>query len=345
MCASPGPDFRFVNTTESRCRILSVAESSPGPRCSMLFLSFSRKLAVPLVVVAAFAAAFVLWPRTPVRPASSLLHTQGTPASVQTILNTSFACDDWNTKQRADNSTEPACTDDAHASCYLGHCVHAYAYPQCVGGNCDAILTAANNSTGRGGKGFRHYVGDGFDVNGGGIRIQLPNAPLIEFWFRWYERWETGFTWSGGEPQFEKDWYVDPLASGTAAHAIGKTSGGAVYGTTMFSPSSANLYGGGASDGFGTWADINGGSSKGDGKFHCFEMHFKTDTNGSNGLFQLWISNRLVTDQHGLNWAQHGSSDVETDNQNSPANGHVSYRDYDDIAISTMGRIGCTWGR
>jgi hypothetical protein len=80
-----------------------------------------------------------------------------------------------------------------------------------------------------------------------------------------------------------------------------------------------------------------------DGSWHCYEVHFKTNTTTSpyNGVYQFWFDGVLKANftnvdymKDTINWMLIGS------NQSSPANGGCRYLDFDDIAISNTGYIG-----
>jgi len=136
-------------------------------------------------------------------------------------------------------------------------------------------------------------------------------------------RYQLGFTWGGGgAPAYVKDHYWDNLIFGYQGGAWGlhTTQGGNL-------PSSLN------------WATSQGGNT-GDGLFHCYEYHAKQ--NGANGIAEIWIDNRPVlsrtADMGSGIWGEFllGNNDSGT---NDPSVDY--YTDYDDIAISTTGRIGC----
>jgi hypothetical protein len=79
------------------------------------------------------------------------------------------------------------------------------------------------------------------------------------------------------------------------------------------------------------------------GGWHCFEVHIKADTNGSNGVAELWIDNVQQFSKTNVNFGTPGGWSMIEFNSNcsNPANTGVNYYiDYDDIAISTTGRIG-----
>jgi len=202
----------------------------------------------------------------------------------------------------------------------------------------DRICTAANNPLG-GGKGFRHYRGNGStgqNKNGGGITLNLP-SPLSEFWFRMYMRYQQGFTWgpsSVANPGYTKElrnespngWVFG--IQGAASWGIQDTVAGAIISSK-------------------SWQSTMGGM-KGDGIFHCYEFHWQ---NGPNSHIEMWVDDVKVLDT-----IKNTSTDLTQNlllgsNQNavgdanglSVVNGGVPtdyFTDYDDIAISTAGRIG-----
>jgi hypothetical protein len=61
----------------------------------------------------------------------------------------------------------------------------------------EEITSAANNPSGGGGRGQRHYIGygagDGNFIMTGGMKISF-NTTQTKVWIRWYQRWESGFT-------------------------------------------------------------------------------------------------------------------------------------------------------
>ena len=60
----------------------------------------------------------------------------------------------------------------------------------------EQITSDANYPNGAGGKGQRHWKGDGIDnVTSGGLSLAFQ-TPQKELWIRWYMRYEEGFKWS-----------------------------------------------------------------------------------------------------------------------------------------------------
>jgi len=80
----------------------------------------------------------------------------------------------------------------------------------------------------------------------------------------------------------------------------------------------------------------------GDGKWHCYEIHIKMDTNGKDGVAQWWLDDRKVIERHDVRFGGHGGWQqiVIGSNRNSPANGRDMAIEFDDVAISRTGRIG-----
>lgn len=203
------------------------------------------------------------------------------------------------------------------------------------------LMLAANYPNGRGGLGFRHYRCDGVNCGGGGLGICWPGCSgeveRTELWMRFYMRYQSGFAWLGGVPSYTKDWYIN---SGSA-HGNATTFGfhGAGWGFAMNSGSPQNV------QDVPTWSTVMGGTT-GDGNWHCYEMHMKLQSSLGvpDGVFEAWVdgspgvSNTSIDNSStgGWSFAQIGG------NQSNVSNGGATvYTDFDDIAISAVGRIGC----
>lgn len=205
----------------------------------------------------------------------------------------------------------------------------------------DTIFAAANNASGGGGKGFRHWRGNGANGDndcGGGLRIEPPSA-LGEFWIRYYVRYQFGFT------------FCQPPAAGATAPGYVKefrnnSANGCVFG---FYGGAVGLHDTVAGDvsSSKTWQSLMGGMT-GDGLWHCIEYHWQ---NGNNSHIEIWVDDVQVLDTIINTSTDTTASIAWGDNQNAvgDANGVVVnnggtptdwYTDYDDIAISDSGRIG-----
>jgi hypothetical protein len=151
-------------------------------------------------------------------------------------------------------------------------------------------------------------------------------------WVRFYMRYSSGFAWSpSGQPLYTKDHYWNAGGANFFIFGIqGSNSWGlhSTNGSTNY-PSSRS------------WSTSQGGAV-GDGQWHCYEYHGKQ--NGASGTIELWIDGvrHLLTTTADLGstpWSYFalGSNQSTV----TGAGGSDYYTDYDDIAISTSGRIGC----
>jgi len=189
----------------------------------------------------------------------------------------------------------------------------------------DSVITAANYSGGRGGRGHRHYR-SGHNTMGGGLRIVL-SSPQTHIWFRYMIRYSSGFTFSGGSPTYTKDWYDD---SGNG-FIIGFQGG--QYGYHVISGSQnypSNI--GGAPQAWSDW--YPGGTS--DGSWKCVEG----EMNKSGGILRMWIDDVLTMDRSGTSISSASDFDYMVTNNHDLVTSSNSYTDYDDIAVSNIGRIG-----
>jgi len=184
-----------------------------------------------------------------------------------------------------------------------------------TGGQGDQI-TAAANRPGSPGNGFRHYRGSGGNSNGGGLKITLP-SPVTEIWVRYYMRYSSGFTWIGGLPRYTKELYWN--VGGNNILIFGHQGGGWGLNSrgVLNVPSSS------------WWLDTPAG------QWHLFEYH----VNQAEGVVELWINGTRVLSRGGLDlgnvpWNHFALGENQADVA------HGGYTDYDDIAVSTDGRIG-----
>jgi hypothetical protein len=200
-------------------------------------------------------------------------------------------------------------------------------------GRVDQITAAANNPVGAGGKGFRHWVGDGLNNGGGGIVVSWPGVP--EIWFRYYIRFQSGFRW--GSPIFMKTIYCNRNSPNTFYFGL---HGGVVGGHLQFDQANGGIVASNVS-----WSQMQGGSV-GDGNFHVLEVHAKMNTTGSSsdGIFEFWLDGTRIysnTAAHFSNTTGALFTDCAVgENHNNPQNGADTYVDFDDIAVSSTGYIG-----
>ncbi|MFZ3066075.1 MAG: fibronectin type III domain-containing protein, partial [Nitrospirota bacterium] len=111
-------------------------------------------------------------------------------AAVNLPWSTTYNCPEW---KQADGN--PNCDG-----------LTAYGGWVTTDGKEEQITSAANYPGGAGGRGQRHWLGDGSANNSGGTKIEFT-SPQSELWIRWYMRFQTGFTWS--DLQNFKILYID----------------------------------------------------------------------------------------------------------------------------------------
>jgi hypothetical protein len=237
--------------------------------------------------------------------------------TVPLVFQTTFACPDW---------IQGMGGGDANV-CSSGDGISGSGDWITSSGSRDQIIAAANNPSGGGGKGFRHWRGDGSNNNGGGLTITLP-APVTEMWVRFYMRFSLGFAWSGGAPSYTKDNYWGACGSGCVIFGIpGNHAWGVNYNGGVNYPSSR------------TWSQSQGGNT-GDGQWHLYEYHLKQ--NGAAATIEIWVDGVRYLN---LTNANLGSTPWRTfklgENQSTVTGCNPDcYTDYDDLAISTTGQIG-----
>ena len=202
-------------------------------------------------------------------------------------------------------------------------------------GQGEQITTAANYSNGGGVRGQRQWNCDGSSCGSGNTQLNFTTAQP-ELYIRWYMRYQLGYTWANVEPIFDKVFFIRD-ATGN------KNSIPEFHGTlnnwNMFSQVDSN-HDIPAPSG---WTFTQGGTT-GDGQFHCYEVHIKEDTNGSNGIGEFWFEGVLKGSITNINYGTApGWTEMEIgSNQGTVANGGVNFAvDFDDIAIRTTGPIGC----
>lgn len=196
-------------------------------------------------------------------------------------------------------------------------------------GTPEQITSSANYSGGGGGRGQRHWEGDGSNENSGGLAVEF-NSAQKNLWIRWYMRYQSGFSWD--YLNYDKILYIHTgvtnnaaiieFAYGNSFSIYAQDAGGHNYMDTG-------------------WEKIMGGS-RGDGKWHCYEIHLKMDTNGSNGVAELWVDGNKSGSKSNVNFGANSGWEwfLIGSNQATPNNGGCRYVDFDDIAVSNTGYIG-----
>jgi hypothetical protein len=209
---------------------------------------------------------------------------------------------------------------------------------QLCGGERSRINASGNYSGGGGGKGYRLYLCTGQFSNTDSLKLEMTSA-VPELWFRWYARYASGISWNPFSAHklmydFNAKWII------SLYDTVSLLSQG--YGSKWHMAQHDTCTGGPRIKKFG-WNQINGGSV-GDGQFHSYEVHLKTDTNGSNGVFQSWVDGVLRNSHSDVNYGgqnfQGWSMGV-----NQATIGTPGFWDLDDLKISTNGYIGPLAGR
>lgn len=249
---------------------------------------------------------------------SVFVYTNISIASVALPWSTTYDCDDWEQtlSLNCDGlSNYGSWTSDNGDSTY----------------EVEQITADANNPGGEGGKGQRHWEGDGTNNLSGGTKIEFTSSQP-ELWVRWYMRYEQGFKWNSQE--YDKILYFD--VGTTHAVIAGWRDGDKVMLRSLYDSNVVQK----STDGNG-WNTIMGGSAS-DGQWHYYEVYLKMDTDGSDGIAEMWIDGVKRLTYTNVNYGTHSgwTSFVIGSNQATPNNDRSMAVDFDDIAISNTGYIG-----
>ncbi len=205
------------------------------------------------------------------------------------------------------------------------------------------ISSDANMPGGDGGRGLKVYVGGPIRNNGsGGISIPL-DSPVQEFWIRFYmkyplgmrstidgEQWGHKILWVTG-PENRAN-ILEPDPSGIKVWNQGQVSEVVL-------------------DKSWSWNQIWGHTTPGanltaDGQWHLWEMYIKYSKETNDGVQSVWIDDTLRAHQTGLNINSQGANAIKIHvNQSGVEGGKCVPIYYDDIAVSTTGRIGPIGGK
>jgi hypothetical protein len=247
--------------------------------------------------------------------------------AVPLVFQTTFNCPEW---RQSDGIGEAVV-------CNSGDGISGSGGWTTSNGSQDQITAAANYSGGGGGRGFRHWVGDGLNNAGGGIQVSWIS--VSEIWFRYYIRFQSGFRWGSGVSPNMKTIYCNYAEPGTFYFGLHE---GVIGGHVEADPSGGN----GNHHSNVSWAQWQGGST-GDGNFHVLEVHAKMNTTGSSpdGIFEFWLNGNLLYRSSTVHFSNATGTRFNNckvgENHNNPQNGGVDvYVDFDDIAVSNVGYIG-----
>jgi len=247
--------------------------------------------------------------------------------TVPLVFQTTFNCPDWDQTMGLSDS----------AVCSNGDGIAGSGSWTSSNGSVDQITIAANNPAGGGGKGFRHWVGDGLNNGGGGIRVEW--APIREMWLRYYIRFQTGFAW--GNSINMKTIYVNQNTSQGGTFYFGLHQGFIGGHVTVDQTNGGNKHSN------VTWSQMQGGSL-GDGQFHCLEVHTKMNSvpGAADGIMEFWFDGTPIYRDSITHFSDVTNAGfIQTfvgSNHNDPQNsGQDAYVDFCDIAVSANGRVGC----
>lgn len=245
-----------------------------------------------------------------------LFYQESAFANADLPWTTSYNCTDW--QQTSPISSNPNCD---------GLIKNLDSFPA---GFPEQVTVNANFIGGAGGKGQRHWLCDGTNVNSGGTTVTF-NTSQTEMWARWYMRFQPGFQWSSY--QGYKALYLNYGGYNNLNYfMIAYNADQLSYYTQFGDATHYNC------DNCG-WLSLYGAQS--DGSWHSFEIHVKSETSsGNDGIYQLWVDGALKVDQRKVN---HGlvssgrtlSGFVIGSNAKVPSNGVCNYVDYDDISVAS----------
>jgi hypothetical protein len=206
-------------------------------------------------------------------------------------------------------------------------------------GQWSAVNASGNFSGGGGYKGWREYLCPGSLSNTSPLNISLA-SPVNEIWFRYYARYQAGFTWTGLQGQKlayawtdSPQWRTELMGNG-----ISLLANDAGQSAIWHHPDHANCSCGGTHFSAYGWNDLNGGSSVSNGSWHSYETHLKRETSGCNGVFEQWIDGVLRNQHTGICFG-HGFQTWGM-GANQAIVGTGGFWDIDDFKISTNGYIG-----
>jgi hypothetical protein len=139
---------------------------------------------------------------------------------------------------------------------------------------------------------------------------------------RWYMRYPVDFNWES--INYDK-WAYFTGETGTHGTIPEISWGDSVIATGY------NSYGRGNQKGW-SWINRNG-----KGLWHSYEAHIRMDTDGQNGVAQLWIDDELIADAHDAYYGTTQGWNIVhfLSNQCCPLNGGCVFVDVDDVKIVT----------
>jgi hypothetical protein len=206
-------------------------------------------------------------------------------------------------------------------------------------GAVEQITTAANYPSGGGGRGQRHWHGNGTNNTSGSISYTITN-PSTELWARWHYRYQSGTAMASSGGSHKVIYFRGAGCNGNSGGCYFLFDGQTALRITV----AGTNFGNGGTYG---WNDLMGGVNSADGLWHCNEVHVKVVGAGTS-IAQWWIDGVLRLDQSSVNF---GGTGVGFDSFFLPENavlttpgGADMFEDIDDVALQTTGPIGCLAG-
>lgn len=213
-----------------------------------------------------------------------------------------------------------------------------------IEGHCEEVVSAANYSGGAGGRGQRHWIDDGA-VNASGFLLYDwtdLTTRKTEVWIRYFIRTNAGI---GLTVDHRPNYFngSNCQSGGGSCYFLFESPTGGLR-VTVDGGNFAN-----------TLADYDWNTlfsgNKGDGNWHCYEFHAKSETaSGTSltGVGEWWIDGTLRYQNTAIDWNNFGDGFggiVIPESGNFNTTGGTAYpMDIDDIAVSATSRIrgtGC----
>ncbi len=204
----------------------------------------------------------------------------------------------------------------------------------------DQITAAANMASGGGGLGLRHWIcpgGGTNNCNSGSMKIAYATSNQKKAWVRVYHRYQAATFWT--LLNYHKLIYWSPGVS-PCEFTIFDIHAGDVSGTIC----GDTVHGGSVG-----WTSLMGSATKGDGRWHCLEYFY--DVSSNPGTLKMWIDGSLKVNNSGYGGAGaasgRGYGEFTIPENEANMSGTLSADvvvDIDEIAVSVVGQIGCTYG-
>jgi len=198
-------------------------------------------------------------------------------------------------------------------------------------GHYPSITTDANFPNGGGVRGARFWVGLNKNDYASAFVYQFP--PVSEIWVRGYVSYEPGMIFTQGQ---KLAYFINGLYIVIAGNYLRITDVDTYnyYNNVNGTMGLQYFYGG---PGFHTAAD---------GSWHCIEFHWKAQnpSTASNGQFDIWIDSTQYMHYDTIHFGAMTQPGFTMTSNNDPVDNPTDqWEDWDDIAVSATGRLGCPY--